>query len=54
MDHDWEENIATKPDGITRQELQEALARRLANRGPIVAAEVPPSLDETVELERVP
>jgi hypothetical protein len=50
---DWEENIATEPDGITLEELREAFARRLAAQGPVVAAEVPPSSDETVELERV-
>jgi hypothetical protein len=51
---DWEANIATKPDGITQEELQAALATRLAELGPVIAVEVPPSMDETVELQKVP
>jgi hypothetical protein len=54
MEDDWKESIATKPDGITLEELRAAIAARLAAQGPVIAAEVPPSLDETVELERLP
>lgn len=52
-DDEWE-NIDTEPDGMTIEELRAAAAHRLAERGPIIAKEHPPSSDETVEIERIP
>ena len=53
-DSDWEAHISTKPDGMTQEDLRRALAERQAGVRPIIANEMPPSLDETTKLERVP
>lgn len=46
---EWDD-VATVPDGMTMADLRAALAERMRETAPVVAAELPPSVDETKEM----
>lgn len=47
---EWDEEIATTPDGMTQAEFRRAVEARLADCAAIPQRLIPPSLDVTVPI----